>query len=60
MTGSSIDLFDNLKSKIGEKEAKALVEYMELKTRRDLIRWMFIFWISQVSITIITILFFIT
>lgn len=58
MTVSKIDLFNNLKLKIGEKEAKILVEYLELKANRDLIRWMFIFWISQLSITIITILFF--
>jgi len=59
MTVSTIDLFNSLKSTIGEKEARALVEYMELKASRDLIRWMFIFWITQLFTTIIAILFFI-
>lgn len=59
MTVSTIDLFDQLKSRIGEQEAKALVEYMEMKAGRDLIRWMFIFWISQLAVIFITILVFI-
>lgn len=59
MKVSMIELFDNLKSRFGEKEAKAMVEYMELKASRDLIRWMFIFWISQMVITITIILLFI-
>jgi hypothetical protein len=84
-----IDLYDILKSKIGDKEAKTLVESVELKVekkfeeqmneivtksdvfqvkndleikiekiRADLIKWMFIFWVGQVSITIAMVLLF--
>jgi predicted amino acid-binding ACT domain protein len=83
MTVTAIDLFNILKIKIGEGEAKALVEYIEMqakikieeqmtayatktdlkeevhklelkieKVRSDLIKWMFIFWIGQVSVSI--------
>jgi hypothetical protein len=90
MTVSAIDLYNILRLKIGENEAKALVEYVELKiddkfednmdqlatkrdlqevkteleikiekVRSDLIKWMFIFWIGQVGVTValITLLF---
>ena len=83
MTVSSIDLYNILRIKIGENEAKALVEFVENKidnkfeenmdqlatkrdlqelkgeleikiekVRSDLIKWMFIFWVGQVSVTI--------
>lgn len=79
MTVTAIDLYDILRLKIGESEAKTLVEFVEQKVkselkedmnsfatkedvhllelkiekvRSDLIRWMFIFWIGQVSVTI--------
>ncbi len=94
MTVTTIDLYDILKSKIGEKEAKTLVEFVEIqvekkfeeqmneiaskedifqvkkdifqvkaelelkieKVRSDLIKWMFIFWVGQVSIMIALVL----
>ena len=90
MTVTTIDLYDILKSKIGEKEAKSLVEFVEIKVekkfdeqmdevatkkdlfqvrstleitiekvRADLIKWMFIFWVGQVSVTVGLILLFI-
>jgi hypothetical protein len=83
MTVTTIDLFNILRGKLGENEAKSLVEYIEIqvkdkleenmtayatkadlkeaghrleikieKVRSDLIKWMFIFWVGQVSITI--------
>jgi len=90
MTVSTIDLYNILKSRIGEKEAKTLVEFVEIqvekkieeqmddiaskediylvkkdlvqvkseleitieKVRSDLIKWMFIFWVGQVSVTV--------
>jgi len=79
MTVTTIDLYNILRSKIGESEAKTLVEFVEQKVqnqlkedmnsfatkedvhllelkiekvRSDLIKWMFIFWIGQVSVTI--------
>ena len=89
MTVTAIDLFNLLKIRIGEGEAKALVEYIEMhvnnkieeymtayatkadlkeeihklelkieKVRSDLIKWMFIFWIGQVSVTIALIMLF--
>ena len=89
MTVTAIDLFNLLKIKIGDGEAKALVEYIEMhvnnkieeymtayatkadlkeeihklelkieKVRSDLIKWMFIFWIGQVSVTIALIMLF--
>ncbi|MBL7137841.1 MAG: hypothetical protein ISS17_03595 [Bacteroidales bacterium] len=87
MTVTTIDLYNILKSKIGENEAKTLVEFVELrvekqieeqmeeiagkkdlfqvkselelkieKVRSDLIKWMFIFWVGQVSVTVALIL----
>ena len=89
MTITAIDLYNILRLKIGESEAKALVEFVELKidnkfednmdqlatkrdlqevraelelkiekVRSDLIKWMFIFWIGQVSVTIALIMLF--
>jgi hypothetical protein len=83
MTVTTIDLFNILRGKLGEREAKALVEYVETqvkemieenmaayitksdlrdtahglelkieKTRSDMIKWMFVFWVGQISITI--------
>jgi hypothetical protein len=79
MTVTTIDLYNILRSKIGESEAKTLVEFVEQKVqsqlkeemnsfatkddihllelkiekvRSDLIKWMFIFWAGQTSITI--------
>jgi len=90
MTVTTIDLYDILKTKIGEKEAKSLVEFVEIrvdkkfeeqmdeiatkkdlfqvkaeleitieKVRGDMIKWMFIFWVGQVSVTVGLILLFI-
>ena len=90
MTVTTIDLYDILKTKIGEKEAKSLVEFVEIrvdkkfeeqmdeiatkkdlfqvkaeleitieKVRGDMIKWMFIFWGGQVSVTVGLILLFI-
>jgi len=79
MTVTTIDLYNILRSKIGESEAKTLVEFVEQKVqsqlkeemnsfatkedihllelkiekvRSDLIKWMFIFWVGQMSITL--------
>ncbi|MFA4980371.1 MAG: hypothetical protein WC589_22875 [Sphingobacterium sp.] len=76
MQVAEIELYEILKSKIGEKEAKTLVEYIEAKvdkkfdekkdilatkedinilkveiekTRSDIIKWMFLFWIGQLA-----------
>ena len=76
---SSIEMFNILKMKLGEKEAKALTEYVEsrveksiekeknvLATKEDIyklevkmsemkseiIKWMFIFWIGQIAVTL--------
>ncbi len=97
MTVTTIDLFNILKGKIGEREAKTLVEFVEIhvekkfeermneiaskedillvkkdlfqvraeleitieKVRADMIKWMFIFWVGQVSVTVGLILLFI-
>jgi hypothetical protein len=74
MVVSEIKLYEILKLKLGDKEAEALVEFVESKlkdndernlqilatkddirkldvkiaeTRADLIKWMFIFWATQ-------------
>jgi len=83
MMVTTIDLYNILKIKIGENEAKTLVEFIELrvekeieenmdelagkrdlfqikselelgieKVRSDLVKWMFIFWVGQVSVTV--------
>ncbi len=72
MSVSEIQLFQILKSKIGEKEAEELVLYVKtevkaefdnkkeiLATKEDLanvkadiIKWMFIFWLGQISVII--------
>ena len=76
---SSIEMYNILRIKLGESEAKALTEYVEnhveksfekeidrLSTKEDLlkldikisdtkseiIKWMFIFWIGQVGVTL--------
>lgn len=76
---TSIEMYNILKIKLGDKEAKALTEYVEnhvekslekeidrLATKEDLlkldvkisdtkaeiIKWMFIFWIGQVAVTL--------
>jgi hypothetical protein len=76
MQVAEIELYEILKSKVGEKEAKTLVEYIEAKvekkfedkkdilatkqdianleikiekTRSDIIKWMFLFWIGQLA-----------
>ena len=76
---SSIEMYNILKGKLGESEAKALTEYVEnkveksiekekdvLATKEDLyklevkisaskseiIKWMFIFWIGQIAVTL--------
>jgi hypothetical protein len=66
---AEIELYEILKAKVGEKEAKALVEYIETKVERkldekkdilatkadlanvkaDIIKWMFLFWIGQLT-----------
>lgn len=86
MTVTTIDLYNVLKVKLGDTEAKVFVEFVEEKVndqlnqrmnsfatkndindvkedirkvdvriekiRADLIKWMFIFWVGQVSVTI--------
>lgn len=81
---TSIEMYNILKIKLGEKEAKALTEYVEnhvekslekeidrLATKEDLlkldvkisdtkaeiIKWMFIFWIGQVAVTLAVVFF---
>ncbi|RJP60520.1 MAG: hypothetical protein C4549_00495 [Deltaproteobacteria bacterium] len=83
MQVAEIELYEILKPKIGEKEARTLVEYIETKvdrkleekkdvlatkqdiaylkqdianleiklekTRADIIKWMFLFWIGQLA-----------
>lgn len=80
MQVAEIELYEILKTKLGEKEAKTLVEYIEAKvdkkleekkdilatkedlanlktelmiqiekTRSDIIKWMFLFWIGQLA-----------
>ncbi len=80
MQVAEIELYEILKGKLGEKEAKTLVEYIEAKvekklegkqnilatkedlanakagleikiekTRSDIIKWMFIFWVGQIG-----------
>ncbi len=71
-TISSIEMYNILKGKLGETEAKALTEYVETKVEKslekekdilatkvdlaeaksDIIKWMFIFWIGQVAVTL--------
>jgi hypothetical protein len=78
MTITEIDLYNILRLKIGEQEAKTLVEFVESKidkkleeqkdtiaTKSDLqavkaevIKWMFIFWVGQISVNIALILLF--
>ena len=72
-------MYNILKGKLGEKEAKALTEYVEshvertlekekdilatkedifalkvdlAETKSDIIKWMFIFWIGQIAVTL--------
>ncbi|MEI8007723.1 MAG: hypothetical protein WCI48_16065 [Bacteroidota bacterium] len=90
MTVTTLDLFQILQSKLGQNEAKALVEFVESevqlnlkqemnsfatgndirnlrgdmhtaihnldikieKMRADLIKWMFVFWMGQISVTV--------
>ncbi len=76
---SSIEMYNILKGKLGESEAKALTEYVENKVEKsiekekdvlatkedlykleikisesksDIIKWMFIFWIGQIAVTL--------
>lgn len=69
---ATIEMYNILKGKLGENEAKALTEYVESKVERtfykekdvlatkgdlanvksDFIRWMFIFWIGQIAVTL--------
>lgn len=69
---STIEMYNILKGKLGENEAKALTEYVESKVERtfdkkkdvlatkedlanvksDIIKWMFIFWIGQIAVTL--------
>jgi hypothetical protein len=78
MTITEIDLYNILRLKIGEQEAKTLVEFVESKidkkleeqkdtiaTKSDLqavkaevIKWMFIFWVGQISVNVALILLF--
>ncbi len=90
MTVTTLDLFQILQAKLGQNEAKALVEFVESevqlnlkqemnsfatgddirnlrgdmhaeihnldikieKMRADLIKWMFVFWMGQISVTV--------
>ena len=72
-------MYNILKVKLGEKEAKALTEYVESKvknsikkekdvlttkedlfklevklseTKSEIIKWMFIFWVGQIAVTL--------
>jgi len=78
MTITEIDLYNILRSKIGEHEAKSLVEFVEsnvekkLEEKKDsfatksdlqaikaeMIKWMFIFWVGQISVNIALIILF--
>ena len=78
MTVTAIDLYNILRSKIGEMEAKSLVEFVEsnvdqkledkkdiIATKSDLqeikaemIKWMFIFWVGQISVNLALIILF--
>lgn len=69
---STIEMYNILKGKLGETEAKALTEYVESKVEKtfdkekdvlatkedlanaksDIIKWMFIFWIGQIAVTL--------
>lgn len=76
---SSIEMYNILKVKLGEKEAKALTEYVESKvensikkekdvlttkedlfklevklseTKSEIIKWMFLFWVGQIAVTL--------
>ncbi|WP_310380994.1 hypothetical protein [Flavobacterium sp.] len=69
---STIEMYNILKGKLGENEAKSLTEYVESKGERtfekekdvlatkedlanvksDIIKWMFIFWIGQIAVTL--------
>lgn len=76
---TSIEMYNILKVKLGENEAKALTEYVETKvekslekerdilatkediykievkltdTKSEIIKWMFIFWIGQITVTL--------
>ena len=69
---SIIEMYNILKGKLGESEAKAMTEYVENKiehsfekqkdvlttkvdlaeTKADIIKWMFIFWIGQIAVTL--------
>lgn len=69
---STIEMYNILKGKLGENEAKSLTEYVESKVERtfekekdvlatkedlanvksDIIKWMFIFWIGQIAVTL--------
>jgi len=62
---TSIELFELLRTKLGEKEAKSLITYVEEKAEEkinqkkdvfltkddkvDLIKWMVGFWIAQMA-----------
>lgn len=74
---STIEMYNILKGKLGENEAKALTEYVESKVEKsidkekdiiatkvdlaevkaDIIKWMFIFWIGQIAVTLAIIYF---
>jgi len=78
MTVTAIDLYNILRSKLGEMETKSLVEFVEsnvdqkledkkdiiatksdlLAIKAEMIKWMFIFWVGQISINIALILLF--
>ena len=78
MTVTAIDLYNILRSKIGEMEAKSLVEFVESNIdqkfedrmdniankidlqaiKAEMIKWMFIFWVGQISVNIALIILF--
>ena len=65
---TSIELFELLKPKLGDKEARSLVYFVETKAEEainakkdvfltkedkvDMIKWMFIFWVGQIGVLI--------
>lgn len=66
MTTLELEVYEILKSKLGDKEASKVIEYFDKKAEEkinqkkdvflikddkvDLIKWMFLFWIGTISV----------